>query len=146
MNEMNEEIDRDALAKQLLRDEGYKSRPYRDSVGILTIGIGRNLEAVGIRKDEALYMLQNDIDECEVHLDRTLPWWRYLPAARQSVLVNMCFNMGIQRLLKFKKFLAALNQQNYPEAAKEMLDSKWAEQVGARAVRLSKQIETGELQ
>ena len=143
---MNEEIDRDALAKQLLRDEGFRSRPYKDTVGILTVGIGRNLEAVGIRKDEAIYMLQNDIEECERHLDSTLPWWRYLPAARQSALVNMCFNLGVSRLLKFKKFLAALNQQKYEDAAKEMLNSKWAEQVGQRAVRLSKQIETGELQ
>ena len=141
-----DEIDRDALAKQLLRDEGFRQFPYKDTVGILTVGIGRNLEAVGISKDEAIYMLQNDIDQCEKHLDSTLPWWRYLSAARQSALVNMCFNLGISRLLKFKKFLSALNKQNYDEAAKEMLASKWAEQVGQRAVRLSKQIETGELQ
>lgn len=142
----SDEMDRDALAKQLLRDEGFRQFPYKDTVGVLTIGIGRNLESAGISKDEAIYMLQNDIDQCERQLDRTLPWWRYLSSARQSALVNMCFNLGISRLLKFKKFLAALNQQKYEDAAKEMLNSKWAEQVGQRAVRLSKQIETGELQ
>lgn len=76
-------------------------------------------------------------------LDRTLPWWRGLDEVRKAILINMCFNLGLPRLMTFRKMLKALEDRNYELAAKEMLDSKWAKQVGNRAIELSEMMRTG---
>lgn len=132
------------LEKQLIKHEGLRLKPYKDIVGKLTIGIGRNLEDVGISDDEALFLLRNDIDKAKKDVAKNLPWTTKLDRIRYYVLVNMCFNLGIHGLLKFKNTLKLIEQGKYKEASKEMLDSKWAIQVKGRAVELSKQIETGE--
>jgi len=126
---------------QILRDEGYRQFPYKDSVGILTIAIGRNLESDGISKDEALYMLNNDIAKRTAALRQALPIFDHLSECRQGVLVNMSF-MGVTKLLRFKKMIAALENHDYNEAAAEMADSKWAVQVKDRAKRLQQQMIT----
>lgn len=133
----------DALIKELTRDEGLRLKPYTDTVGKLTIGVGRNLSDVGISIAEANAMLLADIRRAEVDLDRNLPWWRHLSEKRQRVLTNMCFNMGITRLLKFERMLAAINAGKFEDAALEMLRSKWAGQVGDRAKRLAAMMEEG---
>ena len=125
------------LKRDLIRDEGYRLLPYEDSEGILTIGIGRNLEK-GLSKDEVDVLYHNDIVSVEKDLDRSLPWWRMLDEPRQRVLANMCFNLGIGRLLGFRKTLKAIESGDYLLAAIEMLDSKWARQVGNRATRLAR--------
>lgn len=132
-----------ALMNQLSTDEDVKLKPYRDSVGKLTIGIGRNLDDVGITRNEAFALLANDVARVERELDTTLPWWRQMPEARQQVLANMCFNMGMDRLLGFQHMLAALQVGHWDEAAAEMLDSKWAKQVGNRAQRLATMMRNG---
>lgn len=131
------------LIVQLQRDEGIRLKPYMDSVGKLTIGIGRNLDDTGISQSEAEYMVRNDISRAITDLHNALPWTDTLDTARFGVLVNMTFNMGIAGLCGFKNTLEMIKQGKYREAAAAMLESKWAEQVGPRAHRLSKQMETG---
>ena len=132
-----------ALKEQLVRHEGLRLKPYRDSVGKLTIGVGRNLDDVGIREDEAMLMLDHDILGVLDDLDRECPWWRHLSETRQLVLADMCFNLGIGRLKGFRKALGAMQEGRWADAAREMLDSRWAAQVGARAVNLAEMMEVG---
>ncbi|ARP89835.1 lysozyme [Bordetella genomosp. 9] len=131
------------LQAELMRDEGERLKPYRDTVGKLTIGIGRNLDDVGISHDEALMLLANDIVRAERWLDRNLPWWGSLDGVRQRVMVNMAFNLG-GRLLTFKNTLAAVQRRDWKAAHDGMLDSLWARQVGQRANRLAHMMLTGE--
>lgn len=124
--------------EQLKIDEGLRLKPYRCSAGKLTIGYGRNLDANGISQAEAEVLLENDIRDAENTCIHSFPWFADLTEPRQDVLVNMCFNLGLTRLLGFKKFLKAMELGNYETAAHEMMDSDWAEQVGARALRLAR--------
>lgn len=136
-------VDRDAMVRQLRLHEGERLKPYRDTVGKLTIGIGRNLDDRGISSGESAYLLANDIQGVEIEVQRSLPWVARLDEVRQRVLVDMAFNMGIVGLLNFKRTLAAIEAGQYQQAATMMLDSKWAKQVGQRAERLSRMMATG---
>ena len=127
----------------LEQHEGKRKFPYLDTVGKTTIGIGRNLTDVGLSEDEIQYLFQNDIKRVIRGLDNWLPWWREKSENVRIVLMSMCFNLGIEGLLKFKKFLAALRINKLDDAAVEMLDSKWAEQVGKRAIELSDMVRNG---
>lgn len=134
--------------KQLERDEGKELNAYKDHLGNWTIGIGHLLSGdvntyTEITEDECRELFERDVENVFNDLDRNLPWWRDLSDARKGVLVNMCFNLGINRLLGFKKTLALIRQGKYEEASKEMLDSLWAKQVGNRAKRLSQQLKDG---
>jgi lysozyme len=133
----------DLLKDELVKDEGLKLKPYRCTAGKLTIGVGRNLDDVGISASEAMLLLEHDINRVIAKLSYHLPWWSSLTDNRQRVLANMAFNLGIDGLLKFKNTLSYIQNGNYSEAAKAMLESKWAKQVGERAVRLSKMMEAG---
>jgi lysozyme len=126
----------DKLIIFLKKHEGVRLFPYTDTVGKLTIGVGRNLTDNGISGDEAEYMFKNDIDRVINDLNIHLPWYKNLSENRQIVLIDMCFNIGIFRLLGFKKTLAFMELGDYENAAVEMLASKWAGQVGMRAVEL----------
>ncbi len=142
-------VDHDArLVEQLRLHEGERRKAYRDTVGKLTIGIGRNLDDKGLRRDEIEYLLANDIADARADLDRYLPWWRGLDPVRQRVLIDMSFNMGMGApnrggLLSFVNTLSNIRQGRYAEAADMMLASKWAQQVGRRAVRLATMMRTG---
>lgn len=138
-------MNRDKLTAQLLADEGLRLKPYKCTAGKTTIGVGRNLDDVGITRAEAMAMLDNDIDNCARDLDRALPWWRDMDDARRNVLLNMCFNLGIRRLLGFKNTLSLMQAKRYDAAAAAMLDSRWADQVGMRAARLARTMRTGVL-
>lgn len=127
----------DALTKRLTIEEGLRLKPYRCTAGKLSIGIGRNLDDRGITKEEAEYLLANDLQGVYADLDRNLPWWREMNEARQVVIADMCFNLGISRLLGFKNTLSAMRAGNYFLAADGMLNSAWAKQVGNRAVNLA---------
>lgn len=131
------------LASQLRRDEGLRLKPYKDSVGKLTIGYGRNLDDVGIFSVEADTLLANDIRNATVILESNFPWTTTLDQVRKDVLLNMTFNIGIGDVAGFKDMLASVKAGNFSAAARAMLDSKWAEQVGPRAQRLSIQMESG---
>lgn len=135
-----------SLREQLVRDEGgYQAFVYNDSVGVATIGVGRNISKTGegLSIYEQDLMLNNDITSKTIEVLRAIPASVALDTIRFEVLVNMAFNLGIAGLLKFPKFLAALRSANYTLAATEMLDSTWAKQVGARATRLSQQMILG---
>jgi len=124
------------LKDQLIEMEGYRQLPYRDSEGFLTIGIGRNLQQVGIDLDEAEFLLVNDINHAVKQLEK-LDWFNALNEMRQIVIVNMCFNLGYAKLLQFKNMIQALKDKDYNKAAQEMLSSLWARQVPNRAQKLS---------
>jgi lysozyme len=134
------------LTSQLIRDEGVKRFPYRDSVGKITIGVGRNLDDVGVSPDEINLLLSNDIKAAGITLASNFPWTEGLDDARKGAMLNMTFNMGIHGLSEFRDFLAKMQAGDYRAAAGAMLDSLWARQVGDRAQRLSIQIESGEWQ
>lgn len=131
------------LQSQLSIDEGNKAKPYTDTVGKLTIGVGRNLTDRGLSPDEVNYLLNNDINIATQDAKKLVPGFDKLDDVRQEVLVNMAFNLGLARLSGFKKFLAAVNAGDFSRASVEMLDSVWAKQVGARAIRLSNAMRTG---
>jgi len=131
------------LIEQLKRHEGFRSKPYLCTAGKLTIGYGRNLDDVGISKTEAEYLLKRDIQKCIEQLHARFPVVERLDTVRFDCLINMCFNLGISRLAKFKKMWEAIENNEYKRASEEMLDSKWANQVGVRAQELAYQMLTG---
>ena len=133
---------RNKLIKQLKQHEGIRLKPYRCTANKLTIGVGRNIEDRGITEAEAEFLLNNDIDICLAELENNLPWFYQLHETAQMVLVDMCFNMGMPRLMQFKKTLNYLADKDYASAAFEMLDSRWARQVGSRAKFLSYQLKS----
>ena len=132
-----------SLKDQLVRDEELRLKPYTDSVGKLTIGVGRNLTDKGISFQEAQGLLANDIADATADLQAKLPWTATLDDVRKGAMVNMTFNIGIGGLLEFHDFLARMQRGDFSGAAGAMLDSLWARQVGARATRLSIQIQSG---
>ncbi len=137
------------MRAQLRLHEGERLRPYRDTIGKLTIGIGRNLDDTGITRDEADYLLIADILRSERDLDEHLPWWRMLDPIRRRVLVDMCFNMGIgtpggRGLRSFVNTLEHIRMGRYHEAADGMLRSRWSDQVGARSERLAEMMRSGQ--
>jgi lysozyme len=131
--------------EQIKKHEGYKQYPYYCTAGKLTIGYGRNLEDNGIDEEEAEQLLARDIQEAKAGIKRRIDL-SYCNEARQAVLVNMAFNLGITGLMGFKKMIANLERGNYEQAALEMLHSRWANQVPARANELAKQMLSGEWQ
>ena len=157
--------DRTLLIEKLISHEGLVLQVYKDSLGIDTIGIGRNLEDRGITKEEldaldipnmdviyehgindidAVYLATNDVQIVESELLAAHPCVAELDSVRQLVLVDMAFNMGVPRLRKFKKMWAAIHDNDYMTAAKEMLDSKWATQVKSRSHKLANMMHHGE--
>ena len=136
-------MDMTKLKAELIRDEGLRLKPYRCTAGKLTIGVGRNLDDVGLADEEAKYLLKTDIDRAMDDLDRNVPWWRSMTDARQRAIVNMCFNLGWPRLSQFKNMLAHLQSGDFERAAAEALDSRWARQVGERSARIAALIREG---
>jgi|TARA_R100000093_G_C1919973_1_gene65382 lysozyme len=134
----------DRLISQLKVHEGTRSKVYLDTEGIETIGVGRNLRDRGLSDDEIEFLLANDIRDFQEEVDRTFGWWSDLDDVRQRVIVDMAFNMGLGSLSKFKNTLGHIEAGRYEEASVEMLDSKWARQVGNRAQCLSNMMKTGE--
>lgn len=130
-----EEVE-DILA-DLRRDEGLRLKIYTDTVGKQTIGYGHNLDALGISEHIADLILEEDFVNTLTELNKRLPWWKTLTKPQRRGLVNMAFNLGLPKLLKFKKMLAALKKGKKERAAAEALDSKWAKQVGKRAWRIA---------
>lgn len=145
--------DRAALLAELRAAEGTgpmkhgRHQLYRDSVGLWTIGYGRNIQERGLSPAEAMVCLTNDVADAEADCDRFIPWWRTLGPARQAALVELMFNMGwgngARGLSTFVNTLRALEQERFGEAAEGLRGSKWARQVGRRAARIIAQIETG---
>ena len=133
----------DKLRQQIRMHEGVEYKVYEDTEGIKTVGVGRNLEDRGLSDDEVDYLLSNDIDICVKELEQTFDWYDDLDDIRKRVLIDMMFNLGMPRLKGFVNMLKAIEAGAWKNAAVEMLDSKWAEQVGNRASRLSEMMESG---
>jgi lysozyme len=132
---------RDIAKVQIKVDEGRRLKPYRCTAGKLSIGYGRNLDDEGISQEEADFLLTNDIEKAEATARALFPSFDKLSDARKAVLLNMSYNMGQTVLATFKKFRKAVLEEQWDEAARQMLLSTWAAQVGARATRLAKQME-----
>lgn len=139
------DVNTNSLRAALMHDEGLELKVYRDSLGIETIGVGRNLRDRGITKSEAMLMLDNDIAECVNDLAASFPWFVGLDEVRQHVVLNMRFQLGPSRFRGFKQMLAALERKDYAAAADSMKFSKWADQVPTRAGRLELEMRTGEV-
>jgi len=133
-----------ALEDQLIDHEGLELKPYQCTADKLTIGVGRNIEDRGITEDEARYLLKNDIKIVEDELLERKPEVAGLDSVRQRVLVDMGFNVGLPILMKFQNMWAAIEEEDWDEASAQMMDSRWAKQVGRRAERLSQAMKTGE--
>lgn len=135
------------LVRQLNGDEGRKPCAYQDHLGFWTIGVGRLVDArkpgAGLRPAEMDFMLSNDIEDRVQQLTARLPWFTKLDEARQGVLLNMSFQMGVAGLLGFKNTLKMVENGDYDGAATGMLHSLWATQTPARAKRLSLQMRLG---
>ena len=155
---------RDELVKMIAIHEGIVLNVYQDHLGIDTVGIGRNLQDRGITdgelsfinktmdevyengltEEEAYYLCMNDIAIVEKELLANKPIVNQLNDVRQMVLVDMAFNMGVPRLMEFKNMWLAIEKVNYQLANEEMIDSRWAGQVGSRAMKLSLAMKNGE--
>ena len=129
--------------EQLKDDEGFSGTVYKDTAGKNTVGYGRNLDDNPLTMAEANYLLQSDLKRVAKQA-RRLPCYRHLNSARKNVIINMIFNMGIGSFNGFKRMIAAIYDCDYELAAVEMLDSKWAGQVGNRANRLAQIMRRGE--
>lgn len=129
----------------LRKEEGFSQFLYKDNEGYNSIGYGFNLDTVGMYENEAEFILDNRLKLIVAKLFFHFPFFDELNEARQFVLADMGYNLGIEKLLTFHNLLFALQEYNYVNAAQEMLDSKWAQQVGERAVKLADIMRTGEL-
>ena len=136
-------MNKNRFIKQMRFHEGVRNKVYKDHLGIETIGVGRNLVDRGLSDEEVDYLLTNDITIVENELDNGLSWWRDLDEVRQRALADLAFNMGLPRLHGFVKMLDALQRRDYHAAADELLDYKYAKQVGERSNRVAEMIRTG---
>lgn len=146
----------DDINRMLIRHEGNRLKPYADccgkywrdcecqNKGKLTIGVGRNLDDVGISAQESNYLLSNDVSKVMAQCRNELPWFNHLCDARKMVIIDMVFNLGMRRFLEFQATIAAIIAGDFALAASRMLDSKWAGQVGYRAREDAHTMETGE--
>ena len=138
------------ILAQLERDEGFVPHAYQDQLGYWTVGIGtcidKRVAGAELSRDEARLLLDNRLKAFMAEFEAAQPWVRNLDDARYGVLQNMVYNLGVAGLLGFKNTLALIQARKWDEAAKAMLESKWATQVGDRAKRLARQMQTGEWQ
>ena len=135
------------LLAMLKRHEGVETHAYECSEGKVTVGVGRNIDqagGMGLSDDEIDYLLQNDVERVVKELAAEYPWFNDLDDVRRDAMVDISFNLGATRLRLFKRALAAMETGNYKEAATEFLDSRWAKQVGSRALELTDMISSGE--
>lgn len=137
-------VDTEKLKIQLAGEEGRRNKPYEDSLGNLTIGIGRNLDGVGLRNSEIDFLFDNDVAAVQDELARMLPWVFDLDEVRLRVFYDLCFNMGIINLMSFKNALSFAQTRNWDAAADNFVRSKWHSQVGIRAIKLENMLRTGQ--
>ena len=128
------------LVEQLKDHEGIRLKPYKCTAGKLTIGIGRNIEDIGISLQEAECMLFNDIERVMKELEDIFDDFDIFSETRKIALIDMIFNLGLTRFLKFKKMIAAIKEENWNKAADEAMDSRWYNQVGRRAEKVVSQL------
>ena len=136
---------RDLVKADLIADEGRSNKLYRCPAGAWTVGVGHNIQERGISDAAIELILDEDLDEVFAALDRTDPGWREHPVSVQRALVNLMFNLGETRWLKFKTTRAALSKRDYSSTAEGLRNSKWFTQVQrSRSTRIINQILEGE--
>ena len=131
------------LLPQLELEEGVRLRPYQDTVGKWTIGIGRNLTDIGISMDEAIVLCDSDMTHAISELE-LYSWYSALDTVRQVALASMMFNLGAGRFGAFHNMILALESGNYDAAADEAENSEWYNQVGPRGKRIVAMLRTGQ--
>jgi lysozyme len=136
---------RTKLKNLLIKHEQLKQFPYVDKTGHLTIGIGRNLTTRGVSVSESLYLCDDDILYFTDKLNQFVSFFNLLSDNRKTVLVDICFNVGVNGLLNFKNMLSALENSDFDKAAEEILDSKAAQQCPERYQQLAQIMKTDEL-
>ena len=133
-------MDKQIIKDRLIDFEAMVLQPYKCANGFLSLGVGRNLDANGISEEEALYLLNNDIEAVIDQLDKHWKVWRSFPLAAQYVCIDLVFNMGINAWMSFRKTRGHMELGQWEEASKELLDSKYANQVGRRALFNSEEL------
>lgn len=137
------------LRESLIQHEGLRLKVYKDTLGIETIGVGRNLRDRGITQEEAMLLLEHDIQIAEGELYNALPWMGSLDPARRDVFIELSFALGMPKLREFRRMLLAGQNKDWDVCANELLNSLWAEQVGKapgeRAHTLATILRTGPL-
>jgi lysozyme len=134
------------LISRLMEDEGYRQHPYKCTADKWTIGYGRNLEAKGISRHEAILMLKNDVNECEADLRELFgpAFWDTIDKVRQNAMLNMRFQLGGRGFRGFVNMIDAIMQRKWIEAGWAALDSKWARvDSPRRAQRIAHEIKDG---
>jgi lysozyme len=151
------ELSFERIYKELSQEEGVRYLPYKDTVGIWTVGLGHNMQAMPVANiihrpfgngdkltpDESAMLFRRDLTNVFNDLDKRLPWWRDNDAARQYVLISLCFNLGIAGLIQFKNTLAAYQSKNWTKVVSGLKQSKWYKQVAARGPKLCNIITSG---
>ena len=135
------------LIAMLTRHEGVETHAYECSEGRITVACGRNIDqrgGLGLSPDEIEYLLENDITRIIKELSTAYTWFSDLDDVRKDAMIDIAFNLGAPRLRGFKRALAAMEAADYKTAAIEFLDSRWAKQVGGRALELTDMIDSGE--
>lgn len=121
------------LSASLKKHEGVRTKPYKDTMGILTIGVGRNLEK-GLSQAAIQFLLNEDIAEATAGAKKLIPSLESYSVNRQAAIIEMVFNLGEEKFATFKRTVAALNEQRWDDAAAELKDSAWADEVGPTRV------------
>ena len=137
--------ERQKLKNLIIKHEGYREFVYTDTTGHPTIGFGHNLEARGLSLPICAAILDEDIQYWIVKLTHLVDFFADLDFPRKAVLIDMCHNLGINGLLGFHEMLDAMRKKDYDLAYTCMMDSKWAQQVGHRAVEDAYIIKQGQL-
>lgn len=122
------------LIEDIKENEGFVGTVYKDTLGFDTIGYGTKLP---LSQEEAALVLEHRLKAKVKELERKEPFVNKLPIEKQEILAEMCYQMGVSGVLKFKKMWVALKEFNYEEASEQMLDSRWAVQTPGRAMKLS---------
>lgn len=125
------------------RHKGFKSKPHRCTTGKLTIGYGRDLDDLGITRSEASLLLAGDIVEAEQDARAIFLDFHNFAGNRQAALIDMIFNLGRTRFVKFKRMVKAINRNDWELAAVEALGIKWAGQVGDHAGEIAEMLRHG---
>jgi lysozyme len=133
-----------SLKKRIEKHEGRRAKPYKDTLGNMTGGVGRNLEAIPFSQDEMDLMFENDFKRA-VRGAESFPEYRSLSEARQGVILELCFWIGPGGLRKFVRMWAAIRTHRWEKAKKELLDSKLHSQVPGRTEMLANVLLTGEV-
>lgn len=143
----------DDLIAYLKAEEGLKLKAYKDTEGVWTIGYGTSLRAMGlpdvtaaemvITRFQAEEYLRAEAFKALTGVEAAFAWWGGLDPVRQAIVVAVAYQLGLNGLRGFKKFIAAMKARDFKTAAAEMMDSKWARQTPNRAARAALMLKDG---